>query len=69
MEAVKGFCTKCGNAVVLTEYGLYLSKELKGFEHSYEGWCPKCAEHVVEHGVLESTERCRASEAKLKTAK
>jgi hypothetical protein len=69
MEAVKGFCPKCGNPVVLMEYGLYLSKELKRFEHVFEGWCPNCVERVVEHSVPESSEECAANEAKLKTAK
>ena len=63
MEAVKGFCPKCGNPVVLTEYGLYLSKELRRFEHVFEGWCPNCVERVVERGVPESVK------AKSKVAK
>ena len=70
METAKGFCPKCGNPVVLTEYGKYLSKELKRFEHIYEGWCPNCVERVVEHGVPESSSKgCKANEAKLKAAK
>jgi len=69
METRKGSCPKCGNPVVLTEYGRYLSKEFKGFGHSYEGWCSKCSEHVVEHGVPENSERRKANQAKLKIAK
>ena len=68
MEAAKGFCPKCGNPVVLMEYGLYLSKELRRFEHVFEGWCPKCVERVVEHGVPKSSEECTANKAKLKIA-
>lgn len=69
METVRGFCPKCGNPVVLTEYGKYLSKELKRFEHIYEGWCPNCVERVVKHGVPKSSKGCKANEAKLKPAK
>jgi hypothetical protein len=69
MEATKGFCPKCGNPVVLTEYGLYLSKELRRFEHVFEGWCPNCVERVVVHAVSKSDAEYMASEAKLKPAK
>jgi hypothetical protein len=69
METAKGFCPKCGNPVVLTEYGKYLSKELKRFEHVFEGWCPNCVERVVEHSVPKSSKGCKANEAKLKAAK
>ena len=69
METRKGHCPKCGNPVVLTEYGRYLSKEYKGFEHSYEGWCSKCSEHVVEHDVPVKAERRQANKAKLNIAK
>jgi len=66
METVRGVCPKCGNPVVLTEYGRYLSKELKKFEHIYEGWCPNCVERVVEHGMPKSSE---GHKAKSKIAK
>jgi hypothetical protein len=69
METVRGVCPKCGNPVVLTEYGRYLSKELKGFEHVFEGWCPNCVERVVEHAVPKSSEECTANEAKSRIAK
>jgi len=69
METVKGLCPKCGNPVVLTEYGQYLSKELRRFDHVFEGWCPNCVERVVEHAVLKSPERCKAKGAKSKIAK
>ena len=69
METVRVFCPKCGNPVVLTEYGQYLSKELRGFEHIYEGWCPNCVERVVEHAVPKSPVECKAKGAKSKIAK
>jgi len=69
MEAVKGSCPKCGNSVVLTEYGQYLSKEFKGFRRSFEGWCSKCSEHVVEHSVPEKSERRKVNKTKMKVAK
>ena len=53
MEMKKGYCPKCGNVVVLAEYGRYLSKECKGFRYTYEGWCSKCAEHMVERNTSE----------------
>jgi len=68
MEKVKGFCPKCGNPVVLTEYGRYLSKEFKGFGHSYEGWCSNCSEHVVEHGIPENSKK-RQEKSKNKVVK
>jgi endogenous inhibitor of DNA gyrase (YacG/DUF329 family) len=69
MQVLKGSCPKCGNPVVLTEYGRCLRKEFKGFGHSYEGWCSKCSEHVVEHSVPEKSERCQANEAKPRISK
>jgi len=69
METVRGFCPKCGNPVVLTEYGNYLSKELRRFDHIFEGWCPNCVERVVEHAVLKGSEERKARGAKSKIAK
>ena len=47
MNRIEVLCPKCYNPVVLTEYGRYLSKDMRSFEHIYEGWCPKCIEPVV----------------------
>jgi len=69
MKTVKGFCPKCGNPVALTEYGLYLSKELRRFDHVFEGWCPNCVERVVEHAMLNSPEERKANGAASKIAK
>ncbi len=73
MKTVKGFCPKCGNPVALTEYGRYLSKELRRFDHVFEGWCPNCVERVVEHAVLgsplESPKERKVSGAESKIAK
>ena len=52
MNKIEVFCPKCGNPVVLTEYGRYLSKDMRSFEHIYEGLCPKCIERVIEHKNL-----------------
>jgi predicted RNA-binding Zn-ribbon protein involved in translation (DUF1610 family) len=67
MEGKRGFCPKCGNPVVLTEYGRYLSKEFQRFEHVFEGWCPNCVERVVVRDVPEKTHR-REDRARLNTA-
>ena len=69
MDAVKGSCPKCGNPVVLTEYGRYLSKEFKGFGHSFEGWCSNCSEHVVERYAFRNAERRKVNKGKLKISK
>jgi len=69
MKTVKGVCPKCGNPVALTEYGRYLSKELRRFDHVFEGWCPNCVERVVEHAVLKSTEKRKANGTASKIAK
>ena len=52
MEKIEVPCPRCGSRVALTEYGRYLSREFKKFEHAYEGWCPFCSERIVEHVAL-----------------
>ena len=69
MKTVKGVCPKCGNPVALTEYGQYLSKELRRFDHVFEGWCPNCVELVVEHAMLKSIEKRKANRTASKIAK
>ena len=69
MKTRKGPCPICGNPVVLTEYGQYLGKKFKGFGHSYEGWCSKCSEHVVERDASWNAERRKVNKEKLKVAK
>ncbi len=61
MNEIEVLCPKCGNPVVLTEYGRYLSKDMRSFEHIYEGWCPKCIERVVEHKNLLGSREYRVS--------
>ena len=61
MEKIEVLCPKCGNPVTLTEYGRYLSKDMRSFEHIYEGWCPKCVERVVEHKNLLGSREYRIS--------
>jgi len=68
MKTVKGVCPKCGNPVALTEYGQYLSKELRRFDHVFEGWCPNCVERVVEHAALKNTEKHNVKRAAPKVA-
>jgi len=52
MIQIEVLCPMCGSPVVLTEYSRYLSKDMRSFEHVYEGCCPKCDECVVEHKNL-----------------
>jgi hypothetical protein len=52
MEKIEVLCPRCSSHVALTEYGHFLSREFKKFEHSYEGWCPFCVERIVEHVSL-----------------
>ena len=61
MDKVEVLCPKCGNPVVLTEYARYLSKDMRSFEHIYEGCCPKCIERVVEHKNLLGSREYRVS--------
>jgi endogenous inhibitor of DNA gyrase (YacG/DUF329 family) len=61
MNKIEVLCPKCGNPVVLTEYGRYLSKDMRSFEHIYEGCCPKCREPVVEHKNLIGSREYRVS--------
>jgi hypothetical protein len=67
MEAKRGLCPKCGKPVILTEFGLYLSKELSRFEPFFEGWCSDCVERVVVRDGPEKTHR-REDRARLNTA-
>jgi len=61
MNKIEVLCPKCGNPVVLTECGRYLSKDMRSFEHIYEGCCQKCMEPVVEHKNLIGSREYRVS--------
>jgi transcription initiation factor IIE alpha subunit len=61
MNEIEVLCPRCGNPVVLTEYGRHLSKDMRSFEHIYEGWCPKCIERVVELKNLLGSREYRVS--------
>ena len=61
MNKIEVLCPKCGSPVVLMEYGRYLSKDMRSFEHFYEGWCPKCTERLVERKNLLGSREYRAS--------
>jgi transcription initiation factor IIE alpha subunit len=61
MIKIEVLCPMCGIRVVLSEYGRYLSKDMRSFEHFYEGWCPKCAERLVAHKNLLGSREYRVS--------
>ena len=69
MEAKRGSCPKCGKPVILTEFGLYLSKELSRFEPFFEGWCSDCVERVVEHRALSGSDKYEIGGPRFKIAK
>lgn len=61
MMKIEVLCPRCGNTVVLTEYSRYLSKDMRSFEHVYEGCCPKCMEPIVEYKNLIGSREYRVS--------
>jgi hypothetical protein len=61
MNNIEVLCPKCGNPLVLKEYGRYLSKDMRSFEHIYEGCCPKCMERLVERKNLIGSREYRVS--------
>lgn len=61
MNKIEVLCPMCGSPVVLTEYSRYLSKDMRSFEHVYEGCCPKCMEPIVEYKNLIGSREYRVS--------
>ena len=66
MGKIEMLCPRCGSQVALAEYGRYLSREFKKFEHSYEGWYLFCGERIVEHVALSGSLEHKVTEKALR---
>jgi hypothetical protein len=61
MNKIEVLCPRCSIPVVLSEYGRYLSKDMRSFEHIYEGCCLKCGEPIIEYKNLIGSREYRVS--------